>query len=60
MASSHFTVFLNDDVVKTNRPVTLEQGLSIMTSQEGAIYDNVRQKLTMIGTVRGRLEVEKK
>jgi lipopolysaccharide export system protein LptC len=60
MASSHFTVFLNDDVVKTTRPVTLEQGLSIMTSQEGAIYDNVRQKLTMIGTVRGRLEVEKK
>lgn len=60
MASSHFTVYLNDDVVKTNHPVTLEQGLSIMTSQDGAIYDNVRQKLIMLGMVRGRLEVEKK
>lgn len=60
MTSSHFVVFLNDDVVKTNQPVILEQGASIMTSQEGAVYDNVKQKLIMTGTVRGRLEVEQK
>jgi lipopolysaccharide export system protein LptC len=51
---------MNEDIVKTNRPVNLEQGLSIMTSQEGAIFDNVNQKLTMIGQVRGRIESESK
>jgi len=29
-----------------------------MTSQEGAIFDNVHQKLTMIGQVKGRIESE--
>jgi lipopolysaccharide export system protein LptC len=60
MTSSKFTVLMNEDIVKTNRPVNLEQGLSIMTSQEGAIFDNVNQKLTMIGQVRGRIESESK
>ncbi len=60
MSSSKFTVLMNDDIVKTNRPVNLEQGLSIMTSQEGAIFDNVHQKLTMIGQVKGRIESESK
>jgi lipopolysaccharide export system protein LptC len=60
MSSSKFTVLMNDDIVKTNRPVNLEQGLSIMTSQEGAVFDNVHQKLTMIGQVRGRIESEPK
>jgi lipopolysaccharide export system protein LptC len=60
MSSSKFTVLMNDDIVKTNRPVNLEQGLSIMTSQEGAVFDNVHQKLTMIGQVKGRIESEPK
>lgn len=60
MSSSRFTVLMNDDIVKTNQPVKLEQGLSIMTSQEGAIFDNVHQKLTMIGQVKGRIESESK
>jgi lipopolysaccharide export system protein LptC len=60
MTSSKFTVLMNEDIVKTNRPVSLEQGLSIMTSQEGAIFDNVNQKLTMIGQVKGRIESESK
>lgn len=60
MSSSRFTVLMNDDIVKTNQPVNLEQGLSIMTSQEGAIFDNVHQKLTMIGQVKGRIESESK
>jgi lipopolysaccharide export system protein LptC len=60
MTSSKFTVLMNEDIVKTNRPVNLEQGLSIMTSQEGAIFDNVNQKLTMIGQVKGRIESEPK
>jgi lipopolysaccharide export system protein LptC len=60
MSSSKFTVLMNEVIVKTNRPVNLEQGLSIMTSQEGAIFDNVHQKLTMIGQVKGRIESESK
>ena len=60
MSSSRFTVLMNEDIVKTNQPVNLEQGLSIMTSQEGAIFDNVHQKLTMIGQVKGRIESETK
>ena len=60
MSSSKFTVLMNEDIVKTNRPVNLEQGQSIMTSQEGAIFDNVHQKLTMIGQVKGRIESESK
>jgi lipopolysaccharide export system protein LptC len=60
MTSSKFTVLMNEDIVKTNRPVNLEQGLSIMTSQEGAVFDNVKQKLTMIGQVKGRIESEPK
>lgn len=60
MSSSKFTVLMNDDIVKTNRPVNLEQGQSIMTSQDGAIFDNVHQKLTMIGQVKGRIESESK
>ena len=60
MSSSKFTVLMNEDIVKTNRPVNLEQGLSIMTSQECAVFDNVHQKLTMIGQVKGRIESESK
>jgi lipopolysaccharide export system protein LptC len=56
MSSQKFTVLMNEDIVKTNLPVVLEQGLSVMTSQEGAIFDNVQQKLTMIGQVKGRIE----
>jgi len=60
MNSEKFKIFLNDDVIKTSLPVVLEQGQSVMTSQEGAVFDNVTQKLTMIGQVRGRLESENK
>jgi lipopolysaccharide export system protein LptC len=31
-----------------------------MTSQEGAVFDNVNQKLTMVGQVKGRIESESK
>ncbi len=60
MSSSRFTILMNEDIVKTNQPVILEQGLSVMSSKEGAIFDNVNQKLVMIGQVKGRIESEKK
>lgn len=60
MSSSKFTVLLNEDIVKTNQPVTLEQGLSVMNSQDGAIFDNINQRLIMTGQVKGRIESEQK
>lgn len=60
MSSASFTILLNEDIVKTKLPVVLEQGLSIMSSEEGAIFDNVHQQLTMVGKVRGRIESETK
>jgi lipopolysaccharide export system protein LptC len=60
MSSASFTILLNEDIVKTNLPVVLEQGLSVMTSEEGAVFDNVHQQLTMVGKVRGRIESDAK
>ena len=54
--SSYFKVFINDDVIETNRPITLEQGTSIMTSSDGGTFDNIQQSMTLSGQVKGRIE----
>jgi lipopolysaccharide export system protein LptC len=54
--SSYFQVFINDDIIKTDKPVELEQGLSIMQSTDGGAFDNVQQSMQLLGTVKGRLE----
>ena len=54
--SSYFQVFINDDVIKTNKPMELEQGLSVMNSSEGGIFNNVQQSMTLLGLVKGRIE----
>ncbi|MDP3621268.1 MAG: LPS export ABC transporter periplasmic protein LptC [Polynucleobacter sp.] len=54
--SSYFQVFINDDVIKTNKPMELEQGLSVMNSTEGGIFNNVQQSMTLLGLVKGRIE----
>jgi lipopolysaccharide export system protein LptC len=54
--SSYFQVFINDDIIKTDKPVELEQGLSIMQSTDGGVFDNVRQSMQLLGTVKGRIE----
>ena len=54
--SSYFKVLINDDIIKTNKPITLEQGRSVMNSSAGGIFDNVQQSMTLSGQVKGRIE----
>ena len=54
--SSYFQVLINDDIIKTDKPVELEQGLSVMQSNAGGIFDNVQQSMQLLGTVKGRIE----
>jgi lipopolysaccharide export system protein LptC len=55
-SSSYFKVLINDDIMETNRPVTLEQGMSIMNSTDGGTFDNIQQSMTLSGQVKGRIE----
>ena len=54
--SSYFQVLINDDIITTDKPVELEQGLSVMQSNDGGIFDNVKQSMQLLGTVKGRIE----
>ena len=55
-SSAYFKVLINDDIIETNRPITLEQGMSIMHSNEGGKFNNVEQSMTLSGQVKGRIE----
>ncbi len=55
-SSSYFKVFINDDIIETNRPITLEQGMSIMNSTAGGTFNNVDQSMKLSGQVKGRIE----
>jgi len=55
-SSSHFKVLINDDIIETDRPITLEQGMSIMHSTDGGIFNNVEQSMVLSGQVKGRIE----
>lgn len=55
-SSSYFKVLINDDVIESDRPITLEQGMSIIHSNEGGIFNNVEQSMSLIGQVKGRIE----
>jgi lipopolysaccharide export system protein LptC len=55
-SSTYFKVLINDDIIETNRPMTLEQGMSIMNSSEGGKFNNVEQSMTLLGQVKGRIE----
>jgi lipopolysaccharide export system protein LptC len=55
-SSSYFKVLINDDIIETNKPITLEQGMSVMNSTEGGIFNNVEQNMTLSGHVKGRIE----
>lgn len=54
--SSYFKVLINDDIIQTDKPVTLEQGISIMQSTEGGVFNNIEQSMVLSGHVRGRIE----
>ena len=55
-SSSYFKVLINDDIIQTNKPITLEQGMSVMNSTEGGIFNNIEQSMTLSGQVKGRIE----
>ncbi|WP_236635136.1 LPS export ABC transporter periplasmic protein LptC [Polynucleobacter asymbioticus] len=55
-SSSYFKVFINDDIIETDKPITLEQGMSIMTSTDGGTFDNIQQSMVLSGQVKGRIE----
>ena len=55
-SSSYFKVLINDDIIETDRPITLEQGMSVMHSTEGGVFNNTEQSMTLSGQVKGRIE----
>ncbi len=55
-SSSYFKVLINDDIIETDRPITLEQGMSTMHSTDGGTFDNIQQSMTLSGQVKGRIE----
>ena len=55
-SSTYFKVLINDDIIETNKPITLEQGMSTMHSNEGGKFNNVEQSMTLLGQVKGRIE----
>jgi lipopolysaccharide export system protein LptC len=55
-SSSYFKVLINDDIIETDRPITLEQGMSTMQSTEGGTFNNVEQSMILLGQVKGRIE----
>ncbi len=54
--SSYFKVLINDDIIKTDKPMKLEQGMSVMNSTDGGIFNNVDQSMVLLGQVKGRIE----
>ena len=54
--SSYFKVLINDDIIKTDKPITLEQGFSIIQATDGGIFNNIDQSMVLSGRVRGRIE----
>jgi lipopolysaccharide export system protein LptC len=49
-------VLINDDIIKTNKPITLEQGVSVMQSTDGGVFSNLEQSMVLSGHVKGRIE----
>jgi lipopolysaccharide export system protein LptC len=52
--SSHFRVFVNDDVIESKNPVKLRRGLSIATAN-AMNYNNVTRVIQLFGKVRGNI-----
>ncbi|KFX27507.1 LPS export ABC transporter periplasmic protein LptC [Ralstonia solanacearum] len=53
--STYFQVLLNDDVVRTDKPVELHRGPSVMNAN-GLVFNNVTRQVQLLGNVRGRIE----
>lgn len=53
--SSHFRVFVNDDVITSEKPVKLQRGLSLVNASDGMNYNNVTRIIELYGHVRGTI-----
>lgn len=53
--SEHFRIFVNDDVIQTEKPVKLQRGLSVMNATDGMKYNNVTRVIELYGNVRGTI-----
>lgn len=53
-ASQYFQLLVNDDIVKTDKPVQLTRGPSVMTAN-GLIFNNVTREVQLLGNVRGTI-----
>lgn len=53
-ASQYFQLLVNDDIVKTNQPVQLVRGPSVMNAN-GLIFNNVTREVQLLGNVRGTI-----
>jgi lipopolysaccharide export system protein LptC len=51
--SNYFKIFINDDIIETDLPVRIERGQSLITASKGAHFENVDQKMTLLGDVKG-------
>ena len=55
-SSSYFKVLINDDIIETDKPITLEQGVSVLQATGGGIFNNIEQSMVLSGQVRGRID----
>lgn len=53
--SEHFRVFVNDDMITSEKPVKLQRGLSVVTATDGMTYNNVSRVIDLHGNVRGTI-----
>ncbi|WP_420994596.1 LPS export ABC transporter periplasmic protein LptC [Cupriavidus sp. 30B13] len=53
-ASEYFQVLVNDDIVKTDKPVKLTRGPSVMTAN-GLVFNNVTREVQLLGNVHGTI-----
>jgi lipopolysaccharide export system protein LptC len=53
-ASEYFRVLINEDIVKTDKPVELTRGPSVMNAN-GLVFNNVTREVQLLGNVRGTI-----
>lgn len=53
--SEHFQVLVNEDIVRTEKPVQLFRGMSVMNA-DGMIFNNVTRAVQLLGNVHGQIQ----
>jgi lipopolysaccharide export system protein LptC len=52
--SEHFKIYVNDDVIQTEKPVKLQRGLSVLYA-DGMTYNNATRRMYLAGKVHGQI-----